>query len=69
VHDALRPIARAILRMTAAGQSDPLIMSAVALREHQDAAAQTFHPYERRSLTRRAHLRCRGVALRRSKIA
>jgi hypothetical protein len=44
-------------------------MSAVALREHQDEAAEIFHPYERRSLTRRAHLRCRGVALRRSKIA
>ncbi len=69
VQDALRPIARAILRMTAAGQSDPLIMSAVALREHRDAAGQTFHPYERRSLTRRAHLRCRGVALRTSKFA
>ncbi len=69
VHDALRPIARAILRMTAAGQSDPLIMSAVALREQRDAAGQTFHPYERRSLSRRAHLRCRGVALRTSKFA
>jgi len=69
VPDALRPIARTILRMTAAGQSDPLVMSAVALREHQNAAAQIFHPYERRSATRRAHLRCRGIALRRSKIA
>jgi hypothetical protein len=69
VQHALHPIARTILRMAAAGQSDPLIMSAVALREYREAAGQTFHPYERRSLTRRTHLRWRGVALRTSKIA
>jgi hypothetical protein len=69
VREALRPIAHSILRMTAAGQSDPLIMSAVALREHQDSVAQIFHPYERRLPTRRAHARCRGVALRARKIA
>ncbi len=69
VHDALRPIAHSILRMAASGQSDPLIMSAVALREQQDVAAHIFHPYERRLHTRRAHARCRGVALRARKIA
>mgnify|MGYP000042871571 CR=1 FL=1 len=69
VHEALRPIAHSILRMAAAGQSDPLVMSAVALREHQDAAAQIFHPYERRLPTGRAHARCRGIALRARKIA
>jgi hypothetical protein len=55
--------------MAAAGQSDPLVMSAVALREHQDAAAQIFHSYERRLPTGRAHARCRGIALRARKIA
>ncbi|MEN9708146.1 MAG: hypothetical protein RIQ68_554 [Pseudomonadota bacterium] len=69
VHDALRPIAHSILRMTAAGQSDPLVMSAVALREHQSSVAQIFHPYERRLPTRRAHMRCRGVAMNACKIA
>lgn len=69
VNEALRPIARSILRMTAAGQSDPLVMSAVALREHQDAAEQSFYPYERRFLTRRSHARFRSVALRARKIA
>lgn len=69
VHEALRPIAHSILRMTAAGQSDPLVISAVALREHQNAATQSFYPYERRFLTRRSHARCRSVALRARKIA
>lgn len=53
----LRPIARIILRLTAAGHSDPLVLSAATLREYQATSRQSFYPYERRTLRRRTQTR------------
>lgn len=67
--EQLRLLARSILHQTAEGQSDPLIISARALRERQAINLRMFQPYERRSLIRRSHKRRKGHVIHSRKIA
>ena len=53
--ELLRLVAQSILRQTASGQSDPLMISVRALREQRTARNQTFQPYNRRRLTGHVH--------------
>ena len=69
LNTSLRQIAHSILRLTACGESDPLVLSALALREYVAPNISVIHPYERRPLTRRGSARRNDLSLRRCKIA